>query len=67
MGATAEETIKVLEDMKKGINPWYPEEYCDTAISTMLKYQKVVDIYYHQSGRALEDSLRSVIEDGRID
>lgn len=34
------------------------------AIETMRKYEKIEDIYYHQTGRALEDSLRSVIEDG---
>lgn len=37
------------------------------AIEIMIKYEKIEDIYYHQSGRALEDSLRSVIEDGKID
>ena len=34
---------------------------------TMRKYQKIEDIYYHQSGQALENSLRAVIEDGKID
>lgn len=28
------------------------------------KYQKIEDIYYHQRGEALENSLRAVIEDG---
>ena len=37
------------------------------AIDTMRKYQKIEDIYYHQSGEALENSLRAVIEDGKID
>ena len=37
------------------------------AIETMRKYEKVKDIYYHQSGEALENSLRAVIEDGKID
>lgn len=32
------------------------------AIDTMLKYQKIEDIYYHQKGLALENSLREVIE-----
>ena len=39
----------------------------DLAIDTMQKYQKIEDIYYHQSGQALENSLRVVIEDGKID
>lgn len=34
------------------------------AIATMRKYQKIEDIYYHQTGQALENSLRAVIEDG---
>ncbi len=33
----------------------------------LSKYQKIEDIYYHQTGQALENSLRSVIEDGKID
>ena len=37
------------------------------AIDNMRKYQKIEDIYYHQSGEALENSLRVVIEDGKID
>lgn len=43
------------------------EEAKRVAIETMRKYEKIEDIYYHQTGRALEDSLRSVIEDGKID
>lgn len=42
-------------------------ESVDIAISTMKKYQNIEDIYYHQSGEALENSLRAVIEDGKID
>lgn len=38
----------------------------DLAIETMRKYQKITDIYYHQSGQALENSLKAVIEDGKI-
>lgn len=34
---------------------------------TMRKYQKIEDIHYHQSGEALESSLRAVIEDGNVD
>lgn len=37
------------------------------AIETMRKYQKIEDIYYHQRGEALENSLRAVIEDGNVD
>lgn len=33
----------------------------------LRKYQKIEDIYYHQSGEALENSLRAVIEDGKVD
>lgn len=40
------------------------EEAKKVAIATMRKYQKIEDIYYHQSGQALENSLRTVIEDG---
>ena len=36
------------------------------AIDIMRKYQKIEDIYYHQSGQALENSLRAVIEDGEV-
>lgn len=36
------------------------------AIDTMRKYQKIEDIYYHQKGLALENSLREVIEFGEI-
>lgn len=35
------------------------------AAETMHKYQKIEEIYYHQRGEALENSLRAVIEDGR--
>jgi hypothetical protein len=39
-------------------------DYHKQIADTMRKYQKVEDIYYHQSGEALENSLRAVIEDG---
>lgn len=42
-------------------------EALQTAKGTMRKYQKIEDIYYHQSGGALENSLRAVVEDGKID
>lgn len=41
-------------------------EACNVAIETMRKYQKIEDIYYHQSGQALENSLKEVIENGKI-
>ena len=43
------------------------EESKRVAIDIMYKYQRIEDIYYHQSGEALENSLRAVIEDGNID
>ena len=43
------------------------KEFIECAVDTMRKYQKIEDIYYHQSGEALENSLRAVIEDGKID
>ena len=38
------------------------EEAKKIAKETMRKYLKIEEIYYHQSGCALEDSLRAVIE-----
>lgn len=43
----------------------HTDDYIDTVIGILCKYQKVEDIYYHQSGEALENSLRAVIEDGK--
>ena len=37
------------------------------ALDIMRKYEKIEDIYYHQRGEALENSLRAVIEDGSND
>lgn len=36
----------------------------DTVLPIVEKYQKIEDIYYHQSGQALENSLRAVVENG---
>ena len=71
MEMTIEEAIKVLEEHHMWTGE--PQEIIDVkvensamrvAIDTMRKYQKIEDIYYHQSGEALENSLRAVIEDG---
>lgn len=42
-------------------------DYYKEISATLRKYQKIEEIYYHQSGEALENSLRAVIEDGDID
>ena len=47
-------------------NPQGHHEFLQLA-EWLEKYQKIEDIYYHQSGEALENSLRAVIEDGKID
>ncbi len=36
----------------------------EKALDIIHKYEKIEDIYYHQRGEALENSLRAVIEDG---
>lgn len=64
---TIDEAIKHYEDMKRGYYLIDPDELLDFTIEIMRKYQKIEDIYYHQSGQALENSLRSVIEDGNVD
>mgnify|MGYP007057711642 CR=1 FL=1 len=71
---TIDEHIGVIEDLKSTMNVCMPEpektEICTSlsaAIDTMRKYQKIEDIYYHQKGFALENSLREVIEDGNDD
>lgn len=43
----------------------YGAKYNKIAIEVLSKYQKIEDIYYHQTGFALEDSLREVVEDGK--
>lgn len=67
---TIDKTIEILEGIKKGICPWYPELYCDKAINTMRKYQKIDEIYqkwnevddfsYNQAMRKIGE----VLEDG---
>lgn len=42
-------------------------DFLNYAIDIIKKYQKIEDIYYHQMGQALENSLRAVIEDGNVD
>lgn len=72
MGMTIAEPIQTLEYLRdSGVFPFstkegvlYRAESIDVAIDTMRKYQKIEDIYYHQSGEALENSLKAVIEDG---
>jgi len=38
-------------------------DFHNQIVDTMRNYQKIEDIYYHQSGKSLENSLRAVIED----
>ena len=65
MGMTIDKTIEFFNGLE--CHTPQAKDARNVAIETMRKYQKIEDIYYHQSGRALEDSLRSVIEDGKID
>ena len=65
MGMTIDDSIKFFTSKSRCYLRDY--EYCLVAVETMRKYQKIEDIYYHQSGEALENSLRAVIEDGKID
>lgn len=67
---TIDEIIQSIQIIKAQAEWDYPLDWqivLDGAIDTMRKYQKIEDIYYHQTGRALEDSLREVIENGKID
>ena len=58
---SVQDAIQVLQDT----NTYGTADIAKTvAIDTMRKYQKIEDIYYHQTGMALENSLREVIEDG---
>lgn len=75
MGMTIEECLTNLKKLQGDYQQFHddvwqdPESYGVIAeslrigIDTMRKYQKIEDIYY-QSGEALENSLRAVIEDG---
>ena len=74
MGVTIDEYIKRMGDIRSNYDRWSglgltPNEAkaFDMSISTMRKYQKIEDIYYHQRGETLENSLRVVIENGKID
>lgn len=44
MEISIEKTIEIFQGMKKGISPWYPEEYYNFAIDIMRKYQKIQQI-----------------------
>ena len=67
---TIDKTIEIFEGVKKGICPWYPEPYCDMAINTMRKYQKIKELYdYWRSGKceytiSCMENIGKVLEDG---
>ena len=67
MGMSIDEAIEKLSASILIIGPEGQVKARDILISTARKYQKIEDIYYHQSGETLENSLRAVIEDGKID
>lgn len=68
MGMTVDEAIPKIQFVRNALNDDMEiAKAYDMAINTMRKYQKIEDIYYHQSGEALENSLRAVIEDGNVD
>ena len=73
MGMSIDEAIKMLEEiidegwLISDLEKCPAIDSCELAINIMRKYQKIEEIYYHQSGEALENSLRVVIEDGKID
>lgn len=61
MEITIDEHRAQLKKLKSFHNGSYGASI-NFALDIMRKYQKIEEIYYHQSGRALEDSLRAVIE-----
>lgn len=72
MGMTIDEAIHHLDTWStthgSGITTDEQHEQAKTiARDFMRKYQQIEDIYYHQTGQALENSLRAVIEDGNVD
>ena len=69
MGMSIDDHIEVLKSYNNGFTAQAGnlQDSIDIAVDIMRKYQKIEDIYYHQSGEALENSLRAVIEDGKID
>jgi hypothetical protein len=74
---TTEEALKIIKDGRivaitiRGNNEDETKfnqeniEALNVIVTTMHKYQKIEDIYYHQRGEALENSLREVIENDR--
>lgn len=66
MGMTIDEHTAQLKKLKSFHNGSYGASI-NFALDIMRKYEKIEDIYYHQSGEALENSLRAVIEDGSND
>lgn len=72
MEMTIDESITELEKARDSIEPYFfideaIDQAMKTAIEVMHKYQKIEEIYNHQTGWALENSLREVIEDGKYD
>ena len=66
MGMTIDEHTAQLKKLKSFHNGSYGASI-NFALDIMRKYEKIEDIYYHQSGEALENSLRAVIEGGSND
>ncbi len=72
MKMSIDSAVEKLKDQQADFNEQYIDfgginDAFNTAYEVMRKYQKVEDIYYHQSGEALENSLRAVIEYGNVD